>query len=216
MRAYEVLAEPRPAVVLETLGGETLAHLLLRRSRRLPARELGFLGAHLCSAVGYLHGQGHLHLDLKPSNVVADGGRAKLIDLSIARRPGRVKAGLGTWCYLSPEQAQGAVVGPEADVWGLGVVLWEAATGTRAFGDDRDDDVDLPVLHRRADPVRSLRPPAAGAARRRDRRMPGAGRGGAARARRARCERRQPLTMTMSAATTPAATAATAPRPSAT
>jgi serine/threonine protein kinase len=157
VRAYDVLAEPQPAVVLETLGGETLAHLILRRDRRLAAREIGFLGAHLCSAVGYLHAQGHLHLDLKPSNVVADGGRAKLIDLSIARRPGRVKAGLGTWCYLSPEQALGGVVGPEADVWGIGVVLWEAATGTRAFGDDRDDEVDLPVLHRRADPVRSRR-----------------------------------------------------------
>jgi eukaryotic-like serine/threonine-protein kinase len=48
-------------------------------------------------------------------------------------------------------------VGPAADVWGLGVVLWEAATGTRAFGNGRDGDVDLPVLHRRADPVRSAR-----------------------------------------------------------
>jgi serine/threonine protein kinase len=157
VRAYEVLAEPAPAVVLETLGGETLAHLLARRTRRLSAAELGHLGRHLCSAVGYLHRHGLLHLDLKPSNVVADGGRAKLIDLSIARRPGRVPAGLGTWCYLAPEQATGDRVGTAADVWGIGVVLWEAATGTRAFGDDRDDEVDFPALHRRADPVRGAR-----------------------------------------------------------
>jgi len=92
VRAYEVLHEPVDAVVLETLGGETLAHLVRRRDRRLSAAELSFLGQHLCSAVGYLHGRGWLHLDLKPSNVVADGGRAKLIDLSIARRPGRVRS----------------------------------------------------------------------------------------------------------------------------
>jgi serine/threonine protein kinase len=153
VRAYEVLAEPAPAVVLETLGGETLAHLVRRRTRRLSVRELGFLGEHLCSAVGYLHGQGYLHLDLKPSNVVADGGRAKLIDLSIARRPGRVRAGLGTWCYLAPEQARGGSVGAAADVWGLGGVLYEAATGACAC----DGDEEFPQLVRRAAPVRSLR-----------------------------------------------------------
>ena len=136
VRAYDVLADPTDAVVLETLGGETLAHLVRRRDRRLSAVELGFLAQHLCSAVGYLHRQGYLHLDLKPSNVVADGGRAKLIDLSIARRPGRARAGVGTWCYLAPEQAAGGHVDTPADVWGIGGVLWEAATGTCAFGDD--------------------------------------------------------------------------------
>jgi serine/threonine protein kinase len=153
VRAYDVLAEPAPAVVLETLGGETLAHLVRRRRRRLSVRELGFLGEHLCSAVGYLHAQGYLHLDLKPSNVVADGGRAKLIDLSIARRPGRVHAGLGTWCYLAPEQARGGAVDAAADVWGLGGVLYEAATGECAF----DGDEEFPQLERRATPIRSLR-----------------------------------------------------------
>jgi hypothetical protein len=53
VRAYEVLADPMDAVVLESLGGETLAHLVRRRDRRLSAAELGFLAQHLCSAVGY-------------------------------------------------------------------------------------------------------------------------------------------------------------------
>ncbi len=158
VRAYEVLREPVDAVVLETLGGETLTHLVRRRDRRLSAAELAFLGHHLCSAVGYLHGQGWLHLDLKPSNVVADGGRAKLIDLSIARRPGRARAGVGTWCYLAPEQAAGGSVDAAADAWGIGAVLWEAATGVCAYGDDRDGGHPFPALHRRADPVRRLRP----------------------------------------------------------
>ena len=156
VRGYDVLDGPLPAIVLETLGGETLAHLVERRERRLSARELGFLGLHLCSAVGYLHRQGLLHLDLKPSNVIAEGGRAKVIDLSLARRAGRVRPGTGTWCYLAPEQARGDEVGSAADVWGLAGVLFEAATGECAFDDERDT-AEHPQLLRRAEPVRSLR-----------------------------------------------------------
>ncbi len=148
-RGYEVHRSPRPAIVLETMGGETLAHLIDHHDLR--AREIAELGRQLASALGYLHAEGWLHLDLKPSNVVADGGRAKLLDLSIAQRPGRVRAGRGTWCNMSPEQAAGGTVGPAADVWGLGTVLWEAATGLNPF-DDLDQRRD------RADPVRSRRP----------------------------------------------------------
>ncbi len=96
VRGFEVIEGSPPVVVLETLGGETLAALIERRERRLSARELGYLGLHLCSAVGYLHRHGLLHLDLKPSNVIAEAGRAKVIDLSVARRPGRVPAGYDT------------------------------------------------------------------------------------------------------------------------
>jgi eukaryotic-like serine/threonine-protein kinase len=123
-------------VVMETLGGETLAHLIDRRPQGLPAADVAWLGIQLASALRYLHRRGLLHLDVKPANVVADGGRAKLIDLSLARAPGPVKAGTGTWCYLAPEQARGGDVGPAADVWGLGAVLYEAATGEPAFDDD--------------------------------------------------------------------------------
>lgn len=157
VRAYEVIVEPRPAAVLETLTGETLAHLVDRRSRALGGAELGILGLHLASALGYLHSQGVLHLDLKPSNVVAEAGRAKIIDLSVARAPGRISPGVGTWCYLAPEQARGEVVGPEADVWGLGATLWEAATGAAPF-DDGDDGPEYPQLVRGAEPLARRRP----------------------------------------------------------
>lgn len=150
VRAYEVHREPRPAVVLETVSGETLAHLIDRR--QLTAGDVAELGRQLASALHYLHAEGMLHLDLKPSNVVAEaGGRAKLLDLSIAQRPGRVRAGRGTWCNMAPEQAGGGKVTAATDAWGLGTVLWEAATGENPF-DDRDQ------LRERADPVRSLRP----------------------------------------------------------
>jgi serine/threonine protein kinase len=157
VRAYETLRDPRAAVVLETLSGETLTHLIDRRERRLSAAEIGFLGIHLCSAVRYLHAREILHLDVKPSNVVSDGGRARLIDLSVARPPGPAKAGIGTWCYMAPEQARGGRLGPEADVWGIGGVLFEAATGECAFDEDGDDDVEYPQLLRRATPVQRVR-----------------------------------------------------------
>src|SRR3954468_116329 len=132
VRAYETIEGPHGVVVvLETLGGETLSHLIARRKTRMAAAELAWLGVHLCSAMHYLHHEGILHLDLKPSNVINEQGLAKVIDLSLARPPGRVRAGLGTAQYLPPEQARGDEVGPAADVWGVGAVLYAAATGDR-------------------------------------------------------------------------------------
>jgi serine/threonine protein kinase len=170
VRGYELLAEPRPLVIMETLSGETLAHLIEDGDDRLAPRELAYLGLQLCSAIQYLHRHRTLHLDLKPSNIVAEMGRAKLIDLSVARPPGRAGGGIGTWCYMAPEQVTGGVLGPAADVWGIGVVLWEAATGLPAFGGEEDEarlptssDEDLaeelhPQLQRNAEPVRRRRP----------------------------------------------------------
>jgi serine/threonine protein kinase len=132
VRAFEVLTSPLPLVILETLPGETLSHLIDRKRRRLGAREVAFLGLHLCSAVGYLHRNNILHLDLKPSNVIATHGMAKLLDLSVARAPGRHRGGIGTHGYMAPEQAVGGVLGPSTDVWGIGVTLFEAATGEPA------------------------------------------------------------------------------------
>ena len=134
VRGYELIAGPDAAVIMETLDGETVAHLVDRHPDGLPAEDVAWLGIHVASALRYLHGRGLLHLDVKGSNVVADGGRAKLIDLSLARPPGRYEAGLGTWCYLSPEQETGGELGPAADVWGVGMTLYEAATGDEVEG----------------------------------------------------------------------------------
>ena len=164
VRAYEFLAAPQPVVIMETLSGQTLAHLIERGERRLAPVEIAHLGLQLCSAIQYLHGHGWLHLDLKPSNIVAEAGRAKIIDLSVARRPGRARDSIGTWCYMAPEQVRGGDLGPAADVWGIGTVLWEAATGQPAFGgDDAEEELPSsesylpaelhPQLQRAAEPV---------------------------------------------------------------
>jgi eukaryotic-like serine/threonine-protein kinase len=131
VRAYELVEQPDPVLILETLTGETLAHLIERSARRLPAPDVAFLGMHLCSALHYLHTEGSLHLDVKPSNVIADNGAAKLIDLSIARPPGPGRRGVGTKQYMAPEQERGANLSEATDVWGVGATLYEAATGTR-------------------------------------------------------------------------------------
>lgn len=149
VRGYDVHREPRPLIVLETVGGETLCHLF-ERHPRLPATDLAELGRQLASALGYLHAEGVVHLDLKPSNVVVDAGRAKLLDLSIAQNPGRIRAGRGTWCNMAPEQQRGGEVGPAADVWGLGTILYEGATGHNPFQQ-------LDQLRERADSVRAHR-----------------------------------------------------------
>jgi eukaryotic-like serine/threonine-protein kinase len=143
VRAYEVLEEPLPMVVMETLAGETLGHMIDVREVELSTAEIAQLGLHLCSAIRYLHAQGVLHLDLKPSNVIAECGRAKLIDLSVARPPGPAHAGIGTLYYMAPEQARGGDLGPAADVWGIGALLFEAATGEPAFDDPDADELDL-------------------------------------------------------------------------
>jgi eukaryotic-like serine/threonine-protein kinase len=162
VRAYAVLVAPAPAVILQTLEGETLEHLIARRMRRLPVAELAFLGLHLCSAIHYLHGRGFLHLDLKPSNVVSDAGQAKVIDLSLARRPGPAPAGIGTRQYMAPEQARGDAVTAASDVWGIGAVLFDAATARRPF--PRSPDGRYAQLERRAESLAAYRrvPPALG------------------------------------------------------
>ncbi len=156
VRAYELVERPRPLLVLEALSGATLGYIIDSRNRRLGARDLVHLGLQLCSAIRYLHRHGVLHLDLKPANVISESGLVKVIDLSVARPPGRARPGVGTRQYLSPEQARGGVLGEAADVWGVGAVLYAAATGRRPFY-GRDEDATYPQLDTRAAPVRTFR-----------------------------------------------------------
>ncbi|MER7750692.1 serine/threonine-protein kinase [Kitasatospora sp. NPDC097643] len=149
VRGYGTGERPQPYAVLETLSGETLAHLLRGRGRRPAATDLALLGLHLCSAVRYLHGHGLLHLDLKPSNIVIDCRRAKVLDLSIARPPGPGRPGVGTEGYLAPEQAGGGLLTAATDVWGIGVTLYEAATGAVPFDGPVPEGPAPPVGRRR-------------------------------------------------------------------
>jgi serine/threonine protein kinase len=155
VRGYELIVRPHPLLALETIEGETLEHLVAGRRQRLSAYELAHLGLHLCSAMHYLHGRGYIHLDLKPSNVVSECGRAKVIDLSLARRPGRGRRGVGTRRYMAPEQALGARVSAATDVWGIGMLLFEAASAQHPFADA--NGTRCPQLDGRAPAILSMR-----------------------------------------------------------
>ena len=153
-RAYAVYANP-PALVLEVLTGQTLERRI-QQLGRLPVDEVICLGSQLGSVVHYLHWQGWLHLDLKPSNIVCERGLAKVLDLSIARGPGRARAGVGTRPYMAPEQARGGRLSWATDVWGLGTVMFEATLGRPPFP-IRADGPRYPQLESRAAPVAAIR-----------------------------------------------------------
>jgi serine/threonine protein kinase len=160
VRAYELRRRPRTALILETIGGETVEHMVHSAPRRLAVADVAHLGIQICSAIGYLHGRGYLHMDLKPSNVIVQGGQARVIDLSLARRPGPIRRGLGSPPYLAPEQARGGRATTATDIWGVGATLYEAATGVRPFPDAAHGS--YPQRERRAPSVsESRRVPAA-------------------------------------------------------
>lgn len=143
------LEAAKPHVVLQHIEGPRLS-TLIRRHGRLQEQQYLPLAIEVSAALHYFRGVGLLHLDVKPSNVIMSAP-ARLIDLSIARTPELAARGrrLGTDYYMSPEQADPDTHGSPgypADVWGLGVTLFHAVAGYRAFdtGSDDDGDEDLP------------------------------------------------------------------------
>ena len=148
VRGYDVLDDP-PTVVLETLRGATLSALI--DDEPLGLADAAELGCQLVSVLGYLHRRDWLHLDLKPDNVVVDHGKAVLIDLSLAGRPGAGRPGAGTRGYLAPEQATGRGLSAATDVWGLGMTLIDALARTAPYGDEAtwESRRRWPLVHRR-------------------------------------------------------------------
>jgi serine/threonine protein kinase len=143
LRGYgAVLDGPHPHLLVEHLEGPTLRRLI-RRGGTLPLEQLLPLALHVAAALHYMAGEGMVHLDVKPDNIVM-GVPPRLIDLSIARdveRAAMLASPLGTDAYMAPEQcdpvAYGGLVGPPADVWGLGATLFHAVAGERPFPRER-------------------------------------------------------------------------------
>ena len=122
---------------MELLEGETLSDAIHKR-KRIPAHELIPYIAQIISAVHYIHTQGIVHRDIKSSNIMLCGSRAVLMDFGLAKDEHLSAltgegAVLGTPDYMSPEAVTGAVLGPAADIYGLGVVLYEALSGVLPF-----------------------------------------------------------------------------------
>ncbi|HZF49701.1 MAG TPA: protein kinase [Polyangiaceae bacterium] len=137
--------EGDPYLAMEWLDGADLAEILGRRSRLGPS-EATRLGVQVAEALGEAHAHGIVHRDIKPSNIFLEGseiGRVKLLDFGMARWSQVARMAtitgtvLGTPAYMAPEQARGdKKVGPQADVFALGCVLFECLTGKAAFAGD--------------------------------------------------------------------------------
>jgi hypothetical protein len=103
----------------------------------MPVDELVSVAAQASGALAAAHAEGIIHGDLKPDNIIwRDDSFAKILDFGIARKAANADGAAlaGTPLYMSPEQARGEAVGTASDVYSLGLVLFELATGQRPFG----------------------------------------------------------------------------------
>lgn len=130
----------RAYLVMELVDGPTLAQELERE--RYDATAAAQVGLELARVLAYVHDEGVVHRDVKPSNILIESdGRVRLTDFGISRLVGAsgltsADATIGTAGYLSPEQVRGGQAGPPADVYALGLVLIEAMTGRREYPGD--------------------------------------------------------------------------------
>lgn len=128
-------AGPHSFIVMEYVDGVTLAARLVERP--LPCADVLRMGSEVARALSAAHDAGLIHRDIKPANIMlTPAGQAKILDFGIALGAGGDSSGggvLGTVGYMSPEQARGEPLDPRSDVFSLGAVLYESATGVRPF-----------------------------------------------------------------------------------
>lgn len=164
--AHGVTNDDRPYLVMEWLDGQELEDALARRPR--PIAETIALLRRIADALAFAHDRGITHRDLKPSNIILRGGRfddPAILDFGVARWLGhtlqmtRTGMLIGTPGYMAPEQARGQTdIGPSADVFALGCMLYQCLMGKPPFAGDHVTAVLTKVLFEEVPPVRFLRP----------------------------------------------------------
>ena len=128
-------------ISMEYLKGRDLKSLI-QKKEKLPAEEAVSIAIQVCEGLVEAHRLGVVHRDLKPQNIMIDkDGQAKIMDFGIARSleaPGVTQTGviIGTPDYISPEQAEGQEADERADIYSLGVILYEMVTGSVPFKGD--------------------------------------------------------------------------------
>src|SRR5262252_6451512 len=155
-------------LVMEYVPGKTLAERL--SAGAFPEKGIIELAIQIASALEEAHDCGIVHRDLKPANIaVSAKGYAKILDFGLAKllRPmeegttedfSDSKAAAGTLPYMPPEQLKGERVDGRADVYTLGAVLYEMATGRRAFREELPSRLIDAILHQPVVPPRALNP----------------------------------------------------------
>jgi eukaryotic-like serine/threonine-protein kinase len=162
-------------IVMEYLEGESLADRLGRGA--LPLEQVIRYGAEIAAALDAAHRRGIVHRDLKPGNVVLTRAGAKVLDFGLARiatesvsdanAPTQATALkplteegalLGTMPYMAPEQLEGRPADARTDVFALGAVLYEMATGRRAFAGTSRASLIASIMEQQPPPIASLQP----------------------------------------------------------
>jgi serine/threonine-protein kinase len=138
----DATAEEPSYIVAELIEGPTLRRLLDERQARLLPEVAALIALPLAEALATAHARGIVHRDVKPDNVMierrSDRSRVVITDFGVAHITGletmtATGALVGSPAYMSPEQARAHEVGPGADIWALGVLLYEMATGCLPF-----------------------------------------------------------------------------------
>ncbi len=151
------------AIVMELVVGTTMRADLDQHGPLQLAAVLA-IGTQVADALGAAHASGLVHRDVKPANILLSAdGRVLVADFGIAKATEGADltsdgSMVGTAKYLAPEQVEGTAVDGRTDLYALGVVLYEALTGTPPFVADTDVGTALARLHRDATPPRQLRP----------------------------------------------------------
>jgi len=163
-------------LVMEFIEGETLADRLARGP--LPIEEVLRFGIQIGDALEKAHKQGIVHRDLKPGNVMLTADGTKLLDFGLARSDAGSDSGdasltvsptvskpltaagtvIGTYQYMAPEQLEGKTADARTDIFALGAVLYEMATGRRAFLAETQASLIGAIMHEQPQPVSAVQP----------------------------------------------------------
>src|SRR5215471_16841003 len=164
----------RPFIVMEYLDGQTLKERIQGRPMRLD--EILDIGIQIAGALEAAHAKGIIHRDIKPANIfITTSDQAKILDFGLAKLAPQNATGtdvsttagsdltspgtaLGTVAYMSPEQARAEEVDTRTDLFSLGILLYEMATGMQAFSGPSAAVVYDAILNRNPAPASGLNP----------------------------------------------------------
>ena len=160
---YEVDDQAEKAFIsMEYIEGESLREMAARGP--LPFDRVLEIALQVCAGLDEAHKKGIVHRDIKSANIMLTAkGQAKIMDFGLAKVAGTAmitKEGstMGTVAYMSPEQARGEAVDARTDIWSLGVVLYEIASGKLPFRGDLESAIVHNIIHEEPKPLKAIMP----------------------------------------------------------